>query len=176
LLRSDDGARVDPLHIETLRRQECGAEPRRHQLALRQHPGAQALAHFAHQCDTGSDLTQAFELLFQLRARDDAEVACQVAMPLLDLLHDRLPLVAERQTEELLESIGDARQGGMDDDGPQALGEPVAQHRSDVLPVRDRGNAGAAELEHDPRRGAGRRISHRHCVTPARASQLRGRA
>ena len=75
-------------------------------------------------------------------------------MALLDLFHDRLPLVAEREAEQLLESIGDARQGGMDDDRPQAFGEPVAQHRGDVLPVRDRGNAGAAELQHDPRRSA----------------------
>jgi hypothetical protein len=86
---------------------------------------------------------------------------------LLDLVHDRLPLVAEREAEELFEAIGDARQSGMNDDRPQPCGEPIAQHCADVLPVRDRGNARAAELEHDPRRGAGRRISHRHCVYPS---------
>jgi hypothetical protein len=108
LLRLDDGARIDPLRIETLRRQECGAEPCRHQLALCQHAGAQALAHFADQRDAGSDLSQTFELLFQLRARNDAEIARQVAMALLDLLHDGLPLVAERKAEQLFEPIGDA--------------------------------------------------------------------
>ena len=129
LLGLDDRARIDPLHIETLRRQECGAEPRRHQLALRQHAGAQALAHLADQRDAGSDLPQTLELLFELRAGNDAEVACQVAMALLDLLHDRLPLVAEGETEQLFEPVGDAGQSGMDDDGSQAFGQPVAQDR-----------------------------------------------
>ena len=106
------------MHVEALCREEGRAEPRRHQLALRHDAGAQPLADFADQRDAGGDLSQALELLFQIRAGDDAEVARQVAMALLDLLHDRLPLVAEREAEELLEPIGDARQGGMDDDGP----------------------------------------------------------
>ncbi len=161
-LRLDDGARIDPLHVETLRGQKCGAEPRRHQLALRHDAGTQTLAHLADQRDAGGDLSQTFELLFELRAGNHTEVAREIAMALLDLLHDRLPLVAKREAEQLFESIGDARQGGMDDDGPHAFREAITQHRGDVLPVRDRGNAGAAELQHDPRRGAGRRISHRH--------------
>ena len=160
----DDRACIDPLHVETLRREERGAKTRRHQLALRQHACAQALADFADQRDAGRDLSQALELLFELRAGNDAEVAREVAMALLDLVHDRLPLVAEGQAEQLLESVGDAGQCGMDDDGPQAFGQAIAQDCGDVLPVRDRGNAGAAELQHDPRRGAGRRISHGHSV------------
>ena len=62
------------------------------------HASAQALAHFADQRDARGDLSQTLELIFEIRAGDDAEVARQVAMALLDLLHDRLPLVAERET------------------------------------------------------------------------------
>ena len=94
--------------VETLRREERGAETRRHQFALRHDAGAQPLTDFADQRDAGSDLSQTLELLFELRAGNDAEVAREVAMALLDLLHDRLPLVAERETEELLEPVGDA--------------------------------------------------------------------
>ena len=108
MLGLDDRARIDPLRVQTLGREECGAETRRHQLALRQHAGAQALAHLADQRDAGCDLSQPLELFFELRAGNDAEVAGQVAVALLDLLHDRLPLVAEGETEQLLEPVGDA--------------------------------------------------------------------
>ena len=111
LLGLEHGARIDPLHIESLRGEERGAEARRHQLALRHHARAQAFAHLADERDAGGDLSQALELFFEIRAGDDAEIAREVAMALLDLIHDRLPLAAEREPEQLLETIGDARQG-----------------------------------------------------------------
>ena len=49
---------------------------------------------------------------------DDAEIAREIAMALLDLFHDGLPFAAERERQQLLEPVGDARQGGMHDDRP----------------------------------------------------------
>ena len=55
-------------------------------------------AHFTDERDAGRDLAQALELFFEVGAGDDAEIAREVAMTLLDLVHDRLPLVAQRET------------------------------------------------------------------------------
>ncbi len=117
LLGLEHGARVDPLHVESLRREKGRPEACRHQLALRHHARAQAFADLAHESDTGGDLPQALELLFEISARCDPEIACEIAMPLLDLLHHGLPIAAQRMAQELLEPVGNAGQRRMDDDG-----------------------------------------------------------
>ena len=63
------------------------------------HARTQPLAHFADQRDAGCDLSQTLELLFEIRAEATMpEVARQIAMTLLDLIHDRLPFAAECET------------------------------------------------------------------------------
>jgi hypothetical protein len=89
---------------------------------LRHYARAQAFAHLTDKRNTGCNLSQAFELFFEVGARLDAQVTPKIAVTLLDLIHDRLPFAAERERKELFEPIGNSGKGRMHDYRPQAFG------------------------------------------------------
>jgi hypothetical protein len=70
-------------------------------------------------------------------AERQAQVAHEVGVSTLYLLHHRLPLAGESLRYQLLESISDARQCGVHHDRVQAFGKPLADDSRDVLPVAD---------------------------------------
>jgi len=69
-------------------------------------------------------------------------------------LHDGLrrlhPLRATGLPAQLTERISDAGQRGNHDQYPGPLGAAARHQLADVLPARQGGHAGAAELHHDP--------------------------
>ena len=120
-LGMQDGAGIDPLHVEPLGREEIGADAGRHQFPGCHDPGAQAIADLADQVDAGCHPAQLDEIAFEFRADRDPEVTRQVGVPKLDLVHHRLPVAGQRPGEKLLEAIGDAGERRVNDHGPQAL-------------------------------------------------------
>ena len=143
-------ARVEPLHVDAFGVQERGTDARRHQFAVRHHAGAQAIADFADQVDALGAAAQLGEVTIELGVDVDAEIAREVEVAPLDLVHHRLPFAGQRLREQLLEAVGDAGQRRVHDDRMQAFGQPRTDDAGDVLPVADARNAGAAKLEDDP--------------------------
>ncbi len=150
LLGMQQRARIEPLGVEALAGEEGRADARRHEFARGHHPRAQTVAHLADQVNAGGHLAQLGEVVLELRADRDREVAREVAVTALDLRHHRFPVAGEGLREQLLEAIGDAGERRVDDDRPQALVEARTHDGRDVLPVADARYAGAAELEDDP--------------------------
>ena len=181
-------ARVEPLHVDAFVREERRAESRRHQLAVGHHARAQAIADLADQVDALGAATQVGEMPF--------EFGVEVEMPrsrarsmwrrsIWSMTGSQSPVSALR--EQLLESVRDARQRRMHDDGMHAFGQPLAHDAGDVLPVADARNAGAPKLEDDPvrfgmaghRADPGATLVRRRFVLPdqvRRASQQPGRS
>jgi hypothetical protein len=144
-------ARVEPLGVDALVLQERGADPRRHEFAVGHDARAQAIADLADQVDALGAASEFGEVMVELggHARH-AEVAGQVHVTTLDLVHDRFPLIGQGFREQLFESVGDARKRRVHDDRVEALGEPLLDDGGDALPVADARNAGAPELEDHP--------------------------
>ena len=143
-------AGVEPLHVDAFRLQERGADARRHQFAVGHHARAQAIADLADQVDAFGAAAQIGEMAVEFGVDVDTEIAREVEVTSLDLVHDRFPLAGQRFREQLLEAVRDAGQRGMHDDGMKAFDQPRLDDAGDVLPVADARNAGAAKLEDDP--------------------------
>ena len=141
---------VEPLHVEAFGGEVRRADARRHQLTRGHHTRAQPVAHLADEVDARRHLAQLGKVVLEFGTDGDAEVTRQIAVPALDLLHHRFPVTRERLGEQLLEAVGDAGEGGVDDDGAQPFIEPSTHDGGDVLPVADARYARAAELENDP--------------------------
>ncbi len=143
-------ARVEPLHVDAFRVQERRADARRHQFAVGHHARAQAIADLADQVDAFGAATQIGEVTIEFGVDVNAEIAREVEVTTLDLVHDRFPLAGQRFREQLLEAVRDAGQRRMHDDGMETFDQPRLDDAGDVLPVADARNAGAAKLEDDP--------------------------
>ena len=143
-------ARVEPVRIEAFTLQERGAEPGRHQLAGRHHPRAQAIAHLADQLYPCRGAPQLREMPFELGEVRHGEIAREIAVPLLDLRHDRFPVAAQRLVEQLLEPVRDSGQRRVHEHRVQAVVQACPDDVRDAPPVADAGDARAAELQHDP--------------------------
>jgi hypothetical protein len=150
LLGVQHGARIQPLHPDAFLCEVSRADSSGHQFADGHHPRAQPCADLTNQLDAGGALAQVREMTFEFDAKREAQVAHEIDVSSLDLLHDRLPLAGEGLRNQLLEAVGDARQSGMHDDRVQSFGQSLADDGRDVLPVADARDAGAAELEDDP--------------------------
>ena len=144
-------ARIEPLHVDAFVLQVRGADARGHEFATRHHARTQAVAHLADQVDAFGAATQLGEVVVEFGGDvGNAQVARQVHVTALDLVHDRFPVAGQRFRQQLLEAVGDAGERRVDDDGLQPLRESVLDDGGDVLPVADARDAGAAELEDDP--------------------------
>ena len=171
LLGVQDRACIEPLHVEAFRGQVRRADARRHQFAGRHDAGPQPVADLSDQVDARGHLAQLDEMPFEVGPDRDTEVAGQVGVTPLDLLHHRLPFAGQRLREQLLEPVGDAGERRVHHDGAQALVQARAHDVRDVLPVADARDAGAAELEDDPE-GIGVGC---HRAVPGGGSRVRSR-
>ena len=86
------------------------------------------------------------------RADRNAELRREMRDGALDGGHRLFVFLLKRGVEQLLEPVGDAGDGGVDDQHARASRATRALTTAAMfLPVGDRGDAGAAELEDDPR-------------------------
>ena len=115
------GAGVEPLHVDAFGLQERRADPRGHEFAVGHHARAQSVADLADQVDAFGAAAQVGEMTLEFGVDVDAQVAREIEVPTLDLVHDRLPLAGQRLRQQLLEAVGDARQRGVHDDRVQAF-------------------------------------------------------
>ena len=164
-------AGVEPLYVEALGIEERRAEPRSHEFAGGHYACAKPVTHLADELDARRGAAQVGEMTFEIRVGRQAEITREVVVTSLDLFHDGFPVPVERPCEQLLEAVGDAGQRGVHQNRTQAFGEAGAYDASDIPPVTDARDAGAAELEYDPVRfgGAG------HRAVPGAAPGIRSR-
>ena len=89
----------------------------------------------------------------------DAELARERVVLRADLGELVVGIAAgDGRIEQRDQRIRDADERRVNDDGANALGEPLANEPRDDRPVLRRGDAAPAELQHDPRRVGIRRI------------------
>ena len=101
--------------------QKARAELSRHQLTGRHHPGTGAIADFADQRNTRGNVPKLSEVPFDFGSSGIAELVGKAVMTLLDMARiSESCFCAERGVEQLLEAVGDARDGGMDDQHARA--------------------------------------------------------
>ena len=145
---------VHPRRGNVLRIEEGSADLGGHQLARRHHARPDTIADLAHEGHPSGELLQVCEVALDPGRHRDAEFRAQVHVAPAQGRQRRSVLALQGAREQRLERVGDLRQRGVDDHGRLASGEPAPGDRGDVLPVRERRHAGAAEL-HDDDRGAG---------------------
>ena len=125
---------------------------------MAKHARMHARADLADQLDAGDDLRERVEALVEHR-RIDAELARERVVLRADLGELLVGVAAgDGRVEQRDQRVRDADERRVHDDGPHALGEPLANELRDDRPVLRRGDAAAAELQHDPRRVGIRRI------------------
>jgi len=95
-------------------------------------------------------LPQLDEMPLEVGPDRDTEVAGQVGVTPLDLLHHRLPFAGQRLRQQLLKPVGDPGERRVHHDRAQTLVQARAHDVRYVLPVADARDTGAAELEDDP--------------------------
>ena len=95
----------------------------------------------------------------------DAELARERVVLRADLGELVVGVAAgDGRIEQRDQGVRDADERRVHDDGPNAFVEPLADQPRDDRPVLGRGDAAAAELQHDPRRVGIRRIDGLACA------------
>ena len=109
-------------------------------------------AHLADELDAGDDLLERAEPLVE-HLGVDLELACEGVMLSADLAELLVGVAAgDSGVQQRDQRVRDPDQRRMDDDGANALIEPFTNEARDDRPILRRGDAAAAELQHDPGR------------------------
>jgi len=119
-------AGVSPIHLQILGPQEARPELRRNQLAGRHHPCAGPVADLTDKGNSSGDVPELGEITLHLGAEGNPQLFGQACVTLLDGSQIRLVLLRERGIEQFLESVGNAGDGGVNDQHACAAIEAAA--------------------------------------------------
>ncbi len=109
-----------------------------HEFTCSHHPGTGTVAQFPDQGDSGADLSEFLELSLKLRADRDLKFRGQAAMPLLDGVEHLVLRADQRRLDQLFQLVGNAGDGGVNDQYARAGVQARSNDLRDVAPVGQR--------------------------------------